>query len=59
MRQMLALNVGFGLSLLRPEQPLAACMAEAKHAVASGVAGRYARAVQARYAQRRAARTEN
>jgi anthranilate phosphoribosyltransferase len=56
MRQMLALNVGFGLYLLRPEQPLAACMAEARQAVASGVAGVFARAVTARYAQRRATR---
>jgi anthranilate synthase/phosphoribosyltransferase len=55
MRQMLALNVGFGLHLLRPEQPLAACMAEARQAVASGVAGGFARAVAARYAQRRTA----
>jgi anthranilate phosphoribosyltransferase len=54
MRQMLALNVGFGLYLLRPEQPLAACMAEAKKVVASGVAGSYVRAVAGRYAQRRA-----
>lgn len=41
MRAMLSLNVGFGLYLLRPEQTLAACMAEAKRAVSSGIAGRY------------------
>jgi anthranilate phosphoribosyltransferase len=52
MRQMLALNAGFGLYLLRPEQPLAVCMAEAKKAVASGIAGAYVRAVTARYKQR-------
>jgi anthranilate synthase/phosphoribosyltransferase len=39
MRQMLALNIGFGLHLLRPEQPLAVCMAEGKAAIAAGVGG--------------------
>jgi anthranilate phosphoribosyltransferase len=39
MRQMLALNVGFGLHLLCPEKPLAACMVEGKAAVAKGVGG--------------------
>ncbi|MDR2075445.1 MAG: anthranilate phosphoribosyltransferase [Desulfovibrio sp.] len=43
MLQMLALNTGFGLHLLRPEQPLAACMAEAKQAVAQGAGGAYVR----------------
>lgn len=42
MRAMLALNVGFGLHLLRPELPPAACMIEARAAIASGAAGRYA-----------------
>ena len=51
MRDMLTLNAGFGLHLLRPEQTLAACMAEAKQAVASGIAGRYADKI----ARRRAA----
>jgi anthranilate synthase/phosphoribosyltransferase len=39
MRQMLALNVGFGLHLLCPEKPLAACMIEGKTAIAKGVGG--------------------
>jgi anthranilate synthase/phosphoribosyltransferase len=37
MREMLALNVGFALHLLRPQSELAACMEEGKKAVASGV----------------------
>lgn len=41
MREMLALNTGFGLHLLHPEKPLAACMAEARQAVAQGVGGAY------------------
>lgn len=43
MSDMLALNVGFGLHLLRPEQPLQACMAEARLAVQCGMAGQYLR----------------
>ncbi len=43
MRQMLALNVGFGLHLLRPETPLAHCLADAEKAVASGIGGVYLR----------------
>lgn len=46
MRQMLALNTGFGLHLLHPEKSLAACMAEAKAAVAQGVGGRYLQRLQ-------------
>ncbi|MDR2124375.1 MAG: anthranilate phosphoribosyltransferase [Desulfovibrio sp.] len=41
MRNMLALNIGFALHLLNPEQPLAACMDDAKQAVADGAGGRY------------------
>jgi anthranilate phosphoribosyltransferase len=52
MLQMLALNTGFGLHLLRPEQPLAACMAEAKRAVASGAGGSYVRALLERNRER-------
>ena len=43
MRQMLALNVGFGLHLLCPEKPLSACMVEGKAAVAGGVGGTFVR----------------
>ena len=43
MRHMLALNTGFGLHLLHPERPLAACMSEARSAVDSGVGGAYVR----------------
>lgn len=43
MREMLALNVGFGLHLLHPEKPLAACMPEAKKAVSGGIGGEYLR----------------
>ncbi|MDR2160922.1 MAG: anthranilate phosphoribosyltransferase [Desulfovibrio sp.] len=53
MRQMLALNTGFGLHLLRPEQPLAACMAEAKQAVASGAGGTCLRLLLEREQERR------
>jgi anthranilate phosphoribosyltransferase len=56
MLQMLALNTGFGLHLLRPEQPLAACMAEAKRAVASGAGGSYVRALLNRHRARNEAR---
>lgn len=52
MRQMLALNTGFGLHLLRPEQPLAACMAEARKAVAAGTGGAYLRVVLGRRVKR-------
>ncbi len=48
MRQMLALNAGFGLHLLHPEKPLSACMAEAKNAVGTGVAGIYLEKLTAR-----------
>ncbi|MDR0339246.1 MAG: anthranilate phosphoribosyltransferase [Desulfovibrio sp.] len=41
MRDMLAFNIGFGLHLLHPEKPVAACMIEAKKALAAGVGGRY------------------
>lgn len=41
MRDMLALNIGFGLYLLQPEQTLAACMSRARQVVASGIAGAY------------------
>lgn len=50
MRQMLALNVGFGLRLLHPEKTLAACMAEGKRAVAQGVGGEYLRRLAAQSA---------
>lgn len=43
MREMLALNVGFGLHLLHEEKDLAACMAEAGSAVASGLPAKYLR----------------
>ena len=43
MRQMLALNVGFGLHLLHPEKPLTACMAEARQALSDGTGGAYLR----------------
>ncbi|MDR1360380.1 MAG: anthranilate phosphoribosyltransferase, partial [Deltaproteobacteria bacterium] len=49
MLQMLALNTGFGLHLFRPEQPLAACMAEARRAVAAGVGGVYVRSLLERH----------
>lgn len=49
MRQMLALNVGFGLHLLRPEISLAACMADAKVAVESGIAGEYVKRIAKKY----------
>jgi anthranilate phosphoribosyltransferase len=48
MRQMLALNIGFGLHLLHPEKPLQACMAEGKAAVAGGVGGIFVRKLLAR-----------
>jgi len=35
-----ALNVGLGLYLLKPEMSLATCMAKAREAVAGGVGGR-------------------
>jgi anthranilate synthase/phosphoribosyltransferase len=47
MRNMLALNTGFGLHLLNPERSLAACMEEAKEAVAGGAGGRYLRRLKA------------
>ena len=43
MRQMLALNTGFGLHLLQPEKTLAACMAETRQALADGTGGAYLR----------------
>lgn len=57
MRDMLALNVGFGLHLLRPEQPLPACMAEGKRAVASGIGGAFVKRVLS--AARRGGKTRN
>jgi hypothetical protein len=57
MLQMLALNTGFGLHLLRPEQPLAACMAEAREAVAAGAGGAFVRALLQRIRTRGAKRT--
>ncbi|MDR2668814.1 MAG: anthranilate phosphoribosyltransferase [Desulfovibrio sp.] len=43
MRNMLALNTGFALHLIDPERPLAACMDDARQAVADGAGGRYLR----------------
>ena len=57
MLQMLALNTGFGLHLLRPEQPLAACMAEAREAVAAGAGGVFVRTLLQRNRLREARRT--
>jgi anthranilate synthase/phosphoribosyltransferase len=57
MLQMLALNAGFGLHLLRPEQPLAACMAEAREAVAAGAGGAVVRTLLPRNRMRGATRT--
>ena len=39
-KDMVALNVGLGLYLLKPEMSLATCMAKAREAVAGGVGGR-------------------
>jgi len=39
-KDMVALNVGLGLYLLKPEMTLATCMAKAREAVAGGVGGR-------------------
>lgn len=43
MREMLALNIGFGLHLLHPERPMEACMAEAVDALAKGAGGAFLR----------------
>jgi anthranilate synthase/phosphoribosyltransferase len=48
MRDMLALNVGFGLHLLHPQTSLTACMEEARQAIAAGVGGAHLRRIMRR-----------
>jgi anthranilate phosphoribosyltransferase len=48
MREMLALNVGFGLYLLRSQSDLASCMEEAKENIAAGVGGIHLERIMAR-----------
>lgn len=59
MRQMLALNTGFGLYLLQREKPLAACMAEAKSAVAQGAGGKFLRKILTMQENRQAMDAQN